>query len=155
MNELRYGMAFGHEHVIRLASDQSTASTSYVDCTGLAHWLEAGSVYLVEGIIVFQSPSLVVGIGLSYTIPSGASGIMINQVPTSLSAVTPITSRTADGHANTAAVDAINSDVLAVCHARVVNGSTAGLFQLRYRSSLAANTVVVKTNSLLRARRVL
>lgn len=130
---------------VTLPADVPENAGVFTDATGLLAALAINSVYIVEGLLTFQSAGAGVGIGLGFTLPAGATisgSYNHNATATTLQGAF----NTAAGavNANTTAVPIINVNI--PIHGRWIirTAGTAGNAQLQLRSSAAATTVTLK-----------
>lgn len=125
-------------------SDVSTTSTSNQDITGASFSLAANSSYLVEFNLKLGS-SASNGIGIGFSLPTGATGDLIAISRTTSETVqsmvsTQYTGDTTSGNAYAAQI-IVGAPLMWTV--RVVTSSTAGTFQLRFASKNVANTATI------------
>lgn len=127
-----------------LPADVSDVTGAFVNAPGLAGTLAAASVYVVEGLLTFQSAGAGVGIGLGFTLPAGAtiSGSYNHNVTTTTLQGAYNTAAGAVS-ANTTAVPVINTNI--PIHGRwIIRTTIAGTAQLQFRTATAATAVTLK-----------
>lgn len=130
---------------VTLPADVSDNTGGFVDATGLVGTLAINSVYMVEGLLTFRSANVAVGIGLTFSLPAGAtlSGSYNHNVTTTT--VQGAYNNAAGAvSANTTAVPVANDNL--PIHGRWIirTGATAGNAQLRLRTSGAGTAVTLK-----------
>lgn len=140
-----------------VASDVANATTNMADVTGLGWYAEANAIYAYIALITFQSSATTTGI--NFSLNTQASPTLVANASAHCAATTShgagSFSRADDtgAGAGSTAVDAINSNVPLIFYGNLVNGTTAGLTQLRFRAE-AAGTVTIKAGSVLLVARV-
>jgi hypothetical protein len=144
------------ENVVVLGGDQTTNSTSFVDLPGLSFPVEANSTYIIEAWIVWQSSSASYGIGFAVNGPAN----QVLAAHKTLVALTTATEYIMNGtgynapNATSASPPAANQNYLALMHAVLKTGGTAGNFQVRWRSENSSGTMTAKAGSSLRWRKI-
>lgn len=131
------------------------STTTFADITGLRVELEAFGIYEATGLLLVQSAATTTGIGVTATVPAGATISGVFSHPSAVNALT-LGYVTASGSVSndTTGFPAIGTTYLVEFRACIVNGSTAGSIQLQFRSEVAASAVTVLTNSSLSVRKL-
>lgn len=133
------------QSVALLNADIADAIGVFINAGNLIGALEANSSYLVEGLLTFQSVSLVVGIGLGFTLPAAASingGYSHNATPTGAQSVYNNAAGTVN--ANTTAVPVAGTNLPITGRWIIKTGVTAGNAQLQFRTGAGGNAVTLK-----------
>lgn len=142
------------ELTVRLASQQTTTSTTLVNCTGLSVSVEANTTYQIEGFIGFQSALATCGIFLSLNGPSSPTEIAYNiNIPTASNAIGNRVMAAYDAGSAVADVPTINTTYFALLNGLLVNGPNAGTLIVRFASE-TGSTVRIQAGSSLRLRKV-
>lgn len=139
-----------------LSADRTDATGAFVNATDLVAAVAANSLYLIEAILTFRSANVAVGMGLTFTLPAGAT--ITGAYDHSL---TTLTTQTAYNNAAGAisadpnAVPIINTNLPIRGRWIVKTAGTAGNAQLQFRTSAAATVVTLKADlSALIARKI-
>lgn len=137
------GLAPG-ETVI-LVADVAEAAGVFADAPGMEAMLDANTTYLVEGLLTFQSAGAGVGIGLTFTLPVGAtiSG-GFRHFTTATAENGGYTNASGSVSSNTAAVPVVNDNNPITGRWIMKTAAAKGAAQLRFRSSAAATAVTLK-----------
>lgn len=138
---------FGQVVDVVLGSDQTTASTTYVDCTGLSFSAASGVKYLISFNGIFRSSNVNDGIGLALNGPSTSFFTDANYLPITATASVQRSARAYDQGSAATSVDVADSDVLGQLDA-LVTTSAAGTIILRWLSETGA-TMTMKAGSVL------
>ena len=139
----------------RAASDWTSSSTSFTDVTGLSFAVGAGENWTAE--IVLHAISSSAGQGFKFRVAGpGAGSVLIAIAGTGSSSSTSIECevQTAFSVASPAKTFCQGSNLTGVIRIHVViTNATAGTVQLQANNSSGSNTVTIKANSDLVARR--
>lgn len=138
-----------------MTSTQASTSTTYADITQLVLPMVANGVYYVECFVTFQSAATTTGLGLGFTSPTGCRcmcEIVVPIVSTAAASALRTTFPNAAVATNTGnvlgtGVTAINSNHTARISGIVRNGSTAGNFQIQFRTEVASSAVTLQIGS--------
>lgn len=138
-----------------MTSTQQSTSVTPANVTQLVLPLAANGVYLVECFVTFQSAATTTGLGLGFTSPTGCRCMCEITVPiTSTAAATQLRTffpnaavATNTGIVVGTGVTAINSNHTGKISGIIRNGSTAGNFQVQFRSEIAASAVTLQIGS--------
>lgn len=145
-----------------MTSTQVSTIVTYADVTQLALPMVANGVYYVECFVTFQSAATTTGLGLGFTSPTGCRTMCEIVVPIASTAVAsalrttfPNTAVAANtGNVLGTGVTAINSNHTARISGIIRNGSTAGNFQVQFRSEIAASAITLQIGSELSLLRI-
>jgi len=152
--------AGGYSAVIAtMTATQALAVATLTNITQLAIAMVANATYRCDAFITFQSTSSSIGGTFGYTSPTGCRPMIMIVVPLQTAAGNstngPVTGISPSG-ANTTAFSAIgtgaspiNSNHTASLSGIIVNGSTAGNFQLQFASESTAGTITLQIGSVL------
>lgn len=133
------------ESIAILPADVTDNTAAFVNATGLVGALAINSTYLVEGLLTYQSASIVVGIGLGFTLPAGATmNGGYSHVSAGVALMGAYNNASGAVSANTTATPVINTNTPILGRWIIKTGGTAGNAQLQFRSSAAATTVTLK-----------
>jgi hypothetical protein len=139
----------------RLAADWTSSSSSFSDVSGLSFAVGAGENWTAE--IVLHAISSATGQGFKFRVSGpGAGSVMIAIFGTATSTSTSIDCevQTAFSVASPAKTFCSGSNLTGIIRIHiVVFNATAGTVQLQANNSGGSNTVTIKTNSDLVARR--
>lgn len=138
-----------------MTATQSSSSTSLANVTELALAMVANGLYRVECFVTFQSAAATTGLNLGFTSPSGARCMLEVVVPivsTAAASALRTTFPNAAGAANTGSVlgtgvTATASNHTARISGLVLNGSTAGNFQIQFATEVSASAVTLQIGS--------
>lgn len=139
-----------------LLGDVSDSSAAFVDATGLALSLEENAVYLVEGLLTFQSAATTTGIALGFTLPAGASiSGLYRHNTTAIASEGSYNIASGAVKGNTTGVLVLTENVPIDGRWIISTAGTAGTAQLQFRSEVAASAVTLKAGlSVLIAKRI-
>lgn len=134
---------------------QSSTVTTMANATELALAMVANGLYRVECFLTFQTALTTTGINVGFTAPTGAR-CMVEVVVPIASTATASALRTTFPNAATATntgsvlgtgVTAATSNHTARISGLVLNGSTAGNFQVQFASEVAASAATIQIGS--------
>lgn len=139
-----YTLASSDQNVI-LPNDVSDVTAAFVNVTAMLGVLAASSVYMVDGVLTFQSAAVTTGIGLAWTLPAGAtiSGAYDHNV-TNTTAQQAFNIAAGAVSANTTDVPAAATNTPLRGRWLIRTGVTAGNAQLQFRTEVAASSVTIK-----------
>lgn len=141
------------ESVVVLGSDVSNSTTTLADATGLSFSLDANSLYIVEGYIVWDTSATANGIKIACTVPSGAT-INAGHFITDAATGTPDSnSWNANDVATATSASPFTTGNLGKVNAICKTSSTSGTWQLRFACE-TTGTITIKAGSVLRYRKV-
>lgn len=147
--------------IAQQALAQSSTVVTLANVTDLFFSMVANAIYRVEGFVTFQSAAVTTGLTLGYTSPAGALPRLNVSVPivntannTALSNIFPNAALTTTASVIGTGVSAITSNHTAYIEGIVVNGATAGNFQVQFATEVAASAVSVQAASILISQRI-
>ena len=138
----------------RMASDFTTASTSFVDVTGASVSVEANSTYDVQLFGEWTSNNNDGRCNVSFMAPSGATITAIRQAGSATSFVTNYSISGNDTGSDTASVSTANTRCALTAHGKLITGGTAGSLKLRLKSNDAGYTAKLYAGLSLRITKV-
>lgn len=151
----------GSSQVLRLTSTQQSTATGLANVTQLLGTLEASSTYLVDCFVTFQSAATTTGLNLGFTSPTGCRPMVEIVVPiTSTAAASqlrttfPNAATTTSGNVLGTGVTAINSNHTAKISGIIVNGTTAGNFQIQFATEVSASAVTLQIGSTMQLTKI-
>ena len=152
--------AGGYSAVIAtMTATQAITAATLTNITQLTIAMVANATYRCEAFITFQSNVASVGATFGYTSPTGCRPMIITTIP-----VTSVAGNSTSGPvvglspsaANITAFSSIgtavspaNSNHTANLNGIIVNGSTAGNFQLQFASESGSGTITLQVGSVL------
>lgn len=128
-----------------LPVDVADGTAAFVDATGLLAALAINSTYSVEAMLTYQGTSAVQGLGLTFSLPAGATitgGYFHNISATGNQSAYNNAAGAISG--NTTATPVINTNTPIIGRWIIKTGATAGNAQLRFRTSNVAATITLK-----------
>jgi len=152
--------AGGYSAVIAtMTATQAITAATLTNITQLTIAMVANATYRCDAFITFQGSSASIGATFGYTSPTGCRPMIMITVPVNAAAANstngPIVGLSPSA-ANITAFSAIgtgvspaNSNHTANLSGIIVNGSTAGNFQLQFASESGSGTITLQTGSVL------
>lgn len=139
---------------IRLTSNVSTGSTSFVDATGLSFTPEANKDYYVEFNIIFTTSSTAKGIYLAVNGPAAITGMGFMTI--AFTNATTIAGRTFNAYDTGGLIgSAITGYNYATVSGILRNGANSSTFILRFASEGGGGaTATIQTGSILKYRKL-
>jgi len=151
---------FWAAQVATMTSTQSKSTTGLTNVTQLVLSMQANAVYRLHAFVTFQSAATTTGLQLGFTTPSGCSPKLELVVPVTSSAAStqlrkifPNASETTTGDVLGTGVTATSSNHTAFMSGLVVNGATAGNFQVQFAPETAV-AVTLQIGSTLTMQRI-
>lgn len=138
-----------------LESNQSTTSTSLVDCTGLSVTIPVGGTYQIEAFILWQSAATTTGIWPSFNGPASPTAFAAGfNIPTSATANAGRNITAYNGGSATTDSPAANTTYFMLGNGSLVNGANGGTFILRFASEVGGSAVTIMAGSSIRLTKV-
>ena len=133
---------------VRLGTDFTNSTTTQSDVSGLSFSVQAGVTYVFEFWLVWRCAATTAsGIGISISGPASPTSLAyFVDTPTSATARTLGNRRAYDVFGATTAIDAANSDSLAMIQG-VLTPSASGTLVVRARAGTAGSLATVKAGS--------
>lgn len=154
------GGGFSPDIKILTTTQQSTV-VALANITSLVSVLVANATYKVTAFVTFQSAATTTGLNLGFTSPAGSVNQLEITVPiTSTNAASqlrktwPNATETVSGSVLGTGVTAINSNHTASVTGLITTGATAGDFQIRFASEVAASAITLQIGSSLIVERI-
>lgn len=141
------------ETVVLKTGDTANSTTTLSDAVGLNFTALANKTYLIEGLIVYDSSAVTVGIKLSATGPTSPTRMAGHFCADAANGTPDSSSFNADNVTVTTGASAFTAGNIAALHCILVNGSNQGSFQVRFAAE-TTGTVTIKTGSCLRYRQL-
>lgn len=139
--------------VVKKSADQTNATTTLANVTGMLVPLLANTDYWIEGLFVMRSSATTTGFKFAFDVPAGAALVVGNYLHV-LAATGTLTGggQRADAvnAGLTSGVDTANADVLVPACFLIRNGPNAGNAQLMFAAE-AAGTVTFRQGSPMRS----
>lgn len=137
------------------AGNTANSTTTFADIPGLRVELDAFGIYEVTALLLVQSAATTTGIGVTATVPTGAtiSGVFSHASTANALTLGYITTSGAVSN-DTTGFPAAGTTFLVELRACIVNGGNYGGVQLQFRSEVAASAITVLTNSSLSVRKL-
>lgn len=136
------------ETIVRLASDVTTSSTSYVDITGLSFSAAASTNYVINACLLVQTSDATVGLGISINGPASPTNLVfMSRIGTGVGGASLRNGRAYDTGTANAGLDVANVNYAAAFTAILRNGSNTGTVILRLKAEAGTATVRVMTHS--------
>jgi hypothetical protein len=135
--------------ICRKTSDQTVASTTLADCTGMSLEVRANTDYFFEFFLIHASAAATTGLKVAVTCPASPTYIVYRteiSVTNTANGTDNIESETevASGGDHTAASQFGTGNSLAVVKGVLSNGATSGLLTLQIAGDAAANLTAKK-----------
>ena len=147
--------------IVQQALAQASTVVTLANVTDLFFSMVANGIYRVESFVTFQSAAITTGLILGYTSPAGALPRVNVSVPivstagnTSIANIFPNAALTVAANVIGTGVTAINSNHTAYIEGIVVNGATAGNFQMQFATEVGASAITVQVGSILISQRL-
>lgn len=147
--------------VATMTATQASTVVGLANITQLLFPMVANGIYNIDAYVTFQSAAITTGLNLGYTSPTGCVPRVVVSVPivstagnTALSNIFPNAALNVTGNVLGTGVTAINSNHTALINGIVVNGATAGNFQLQFATEVGASAVTLQIGSVLTAMRL-
>jgi hypothetical protein len=147
--------------IVSLTSTQQSTATALANVTQLVGTLAANATYEVDCFVTFQSAATTTGLNLGFTSPTGCRPMVEVVVPITSTAVAsqlrttfPNAATTTNGNVLGTGVTAINSNHTARISGIIVNGGTAGNFQIQFATEVAASAVTLQIGSTMQLTRL-
>lgn len=134
----------------RSTASDTSSSTTLKNLTGLTFSGEANTTYDIFVGVPFQNTSLLGGLGLAITGPSGADLVAMTEIPSSLGGLAALQLNVLGTAVVSTSIGAINTNQYAVIHGRIRINATAGPVQVQF-SRGGTGTITVQANCILRA----
>lgn len=135
----------------KVASDQTSTSTSYADVTGMTAAVDANTTYIFEAYINWQSSDSTEGIGLAVNGPASKTTLLVHaavNAGANYYGFIAATSAYDDGVVATSG--ASSTSRAAYVRGMIVTGATSGTLAIRFRAETGgANSATVKAGSVL------
>ena len=151
----------GSSQVLSLTSTQQSTATTLANVTQLVGTLAASSTYLVDCFVIFQSAATTTGLTLGFTSPTGCRPMVEIVVPivstaaaSALRTTFPNAASTTSGNVLGSGVTAINSNHTARISGIIVNGTTAGNFQIQFATEVNASAVTLQIGSTMQLTKI-
>lgn len=148
-------LAYGPIVRVVKSGDVSTSGTAFANVTGMAVPLAANEVCVIEGTLRYLASNTASGLNLSFNDPTGCGTAMqwLGMVSASVGAFRM--SNADDTSTAQTGTPSTTAPAIAFFVAHVINGTTAGLWQLRFASETAdAVTLTIKSGSVMRKERI-
>ena len=140
---------------------QASTVVGLAAITDLFFPMVINGVYRVEAFVTFQSAATTTGLNLGYTSPAGCLPRVNISVPivntagaTAVSNIFPNAALNVAANVLGTGVTVINSNHTALVEGIVVNGGTAGNFQLTFATEVGASGVTVQVGSTIVSQRL-
>ena len=151
----------GASEIDTLTSTQQSTTTALANVTQLVGTLAANATYLVDCFVSFQSAATTTGLNLGFTSPTGCRPMVEIVVPlvstaaaSALRTTFPNAASTTSGNVLGTGVTAINSNHTARISGIIVNGTTAGNFQIQFATEVNASAVTLQIGSTMHLTRI-
>jgi hypothetical protein len=151
----------GAVEIDTMTSTQQSTTTALANVTQLVGALAANATYEVDCFVTFQSAGTTTGLNLGFTSPTGCRPMVEVVVPIASTAVAsalrttfPNAAATTSGNVLGTGVTAINSNHTARISGIIVNGGTAGNFQIQFATETNATAVTLQIGSMMKLTRI-
>jgi len=142
--------------IARLVATQASTVVALANITALVAPMVANGVYMCEAFVTFRSAATTTGINLGFTSPAGCEPMLEVVVPvattanaTALRKIFPNAADTVSGSVLGTGVTAVNANQTARISGIIINGATAGNFQLTFASEIAGSAITLQIDSTL------
>lgn len=143
-----------------MTSTQADTTAAYVNITQLVVALAANATYLIDCFLTFQTAATATGMGAGFVSPTGSVSMLEVVVPITSTAVAsalrtifPNAAATTTGNVLGTGVTAATSNHTARISG-VLRTTTAGNFQLQFRTEIASSACTLQIGSTLTAVRI-
>jgi hypothetical protein len=151
----------GTVEINTMTATQQSTSTALANVTQLVSALAANATYLVDCFVTFQSAATTTGLNLGFTSPTGCRPMVEIVVPivstaaaSALRTTFPNAASTTSGSVLGTGVTAVNSNHTARISGIIVNGGTAGNFQIQFATEVNASAVTLQIGSAMQLTRI-
>jgi hypothetical protein len=141
------------ETVVSLSSNVQNSTTTLADVTELSFNLDANSLYVIEGWIVFDTSATTVGIKLSAKGPTSPTVFSGHFITNNANGTPDSSSFNANDVTVATSASSFTSGNLAAMHAVVKTGSNSGTFQLRFAAE-TTGTITIRAGSVLKMKKI-
>lgn len=142
--------------IARLTATQASTVVALANITPLVVPMDANGVYECVAFVTFRSAATTTGLNLGFTSPVGCSPMLEVVVPvastanaTALRVFFPNAAATVTGNVLGTGVTAINANQTARISGLIINGATAGNFQLTFATEIAGSAITLQIGSTL------
>lgn len=147
--------SFGWDKIddLQVIEEQSNNTVTFANVNGLGQSLEAGSIYEMEVIIIYNTSATTNGIKLSFN-GAGAPTIYANliDIPTSTTTASVRHYATPDSEAANTGTSRVNNNYASM---KLIFGcNTTGLYYPRFASEVAGQTITIKRGSNIKIRKL-